>query len=127
MASSQKVRKCKQCENCNNNNNNHSITHKQFMCLALFINLMDANKYNELLINNAIYAVFPTTKRKFVGTRDKEIRYSYYYYVKKDNEPASDAKHRFYSAMNIYDRITKEQTGTYSIIMVKRDPEASDK
>ena len=126
MASSQKVRKCKQCENCNNNNN-HSITHKQFMCLALFINLMDANKNNELLINNAIYAVFPTSKRKFVGTRDREIRYSYYYYVKKDNEPVSDAKHRFYSAMNIYDRITKEQTGAYSIIMVARDPEASDK
>ena len=124
MASSQKVRKCKQCENCNNNNN-HSITHKQFMCLALFINLMDANKNNELLINNDIYAVFPTSKREFVGTRDREIRYSYYY--KTDNDTVYDAKHRFYSAMNIYDRITKEQTGTYSIIMVKRDPEASDK
>ena len=95
------------------------------MCLALFINLMDANKNNELLINNAIYAVFPKTKREFVGICDKEIRYSYYY--KTDNDTDYDAKHRFYSAMNIYDRITKEQTGTYSIIMVARDPEASDK
>ena len=124
MASSQNVCKCKPCTHCNDNDN-HSITHNQFMCLALFIHLMDANKNNELLINNDIYAVFPTPKREFVGTRDREIRYSYYY--KTDNDTVYDAKHRFYSAMNIYDRITKEQTGTYSIIMVKRDPEASDK
>ena len=124
MASSQTMCNCKQCANCNCNDN-HSITHNQSMCLALFINLMGANKYNELLNNDAIYAVFPTPKREFVGTRDREIRYSYYY--KTDNDTVYDAKHRFYSAMNIYDRITKEQTGTYSIIMVKRDPEASDK
>jgi len=124
MASPQTMCKCKQCANCNDNDN-HSITHNHSMCLALFINLMDANKNNELLNNDAIYAVFPTTKREFVGTRDREIRYSYYY--KKDNDTVYDAKHRFYSAMNIYDRITKEQTGTYSIIMVARDPEASDK
>ena len=124
MESPQTVCNCKQCANCNDNDK-HRITYHQFMCLALFIHLMDANKNNELLINNDIYAVFPTSKREFVGTRDREIRYSYYY--KTDNDTVYDAKHRFYSAMNIYDRITKEQTGTYSIIMVKRDPEASDK